>query len=328
MILFFFLLSLLFQYEQLFESNRTSGIDISQSPENGQLDQAVDILKPQNLNNNSCSSSVDSDIDGNDDETITFSAITSLEVSYRGKCLNVYYLDLDEDEYDTLVPVKETSVSLEISQRDILISDDLMLCIKRISINSDISPVQYAHSHALAKESSTERILFSTDGQLMAKYRNEIYFVDKSLADEYKFLLSRSGRPMGTPIRIRKDRILVNNFEHILSVAKRAGQFRTNQEIIVLTPPKNYDGIEEASLGNCNNFHLQDVSLEFDRYLCDACGDLYKVDRKLLFSDCDGYCVELYGEPDYRIDEDERVCKVGVKMFSLRKIFLVLNFIF
>lgn len=268
-----------------------------------------------NLNSNDSNknddsySSIDSDLDGNDDETVTFSAIRSLEASYRGKCYPIYHLDLDEDERNSLLPVHSTSVMLDISNRDIHIEDG-NLSIKRISIKSTASPIQYEYNQAMAQQTQTERILFSENEPLLAKYKDSIYFVDKNLKDEYKFLLRRSGYPMGTPIRIKKDRLLFNDFEHILSIRQRSTQFQKDQKVIVLKPPSGCDAVVGSNVENDQDTVLKDIALSFDRYLSNECGELHPIEKKLMFSDWDAYFTELYGEPDYAIDRNEQIRKV------------------
>lgn len=279
------------------------------------------MISSDSNNNNvgDSNSSIDSDIDGNDEETITFSAIRSLEASYRGKCYRVYHLDLDEDEFDTLLPVHTTNVSLEISNRDIHTDGD-ELSIKRISIDSTATSIQCAYNEALSQQTQTDRILFSESEPLLAKYDDSIYIVGKQLKEEYKKLLQRSKCPMGTPIRIKKDRLEISYYEHTINVRPSRTQFRRDQEVIILKPPCDNDSVAESNTKNAESDNDDDDEYEeneliLNRYLCNECGELYPIERKLLFSDWNGYYTELYAEPDVKFNKDGELCKVNVLIF-------------
>lgn len=224
------------------------------------------------LRRNHSISSADSDGEGDGNEVlVTFSAIRTLQATFRGVAYSVNYLDLTEEEagYFKLIDVNCSNITLSVERNHIVI-DDNSLSIERLRLPAD------PQNDAVSEMTKTEWIFFSECEPLMAKYEQKFYFVHENLKNEYETLLKISKKAMGTAIRVKKQRIDANRVENVLNIIKSDVQSGADQTIY-LYQPKAVNGGEMHS-------ECDDRNQQWQRYLINQDNELVPIDDGLLFN--------------------------------------------
>lgn len=218
-------------------------------------------------------SSADSDSEGDgSEEFVVFSAIRTLQATYRGVAYSVHYLDLTEEEagYFKLIDVNYSNITLSVERNHIFIDDD-SLSIKRLRL-----PAAPQQNDTVSEMAQTEWIFFSECEPLLAKFEQKFYFVHENLKNEYESLLKISKKPMGTAIRVKKQRINANRGENVLNIIKSDVQLGADQTIH-LFQPKAVNGGEMHS-------ERDDGNQQWQRYLINQDNELVLIDDGLLFN--------------------------------------------
>lgn len=208
---------------------------------------------------------IDSDDEGDDcEENVIFSAIRTLQAAYRGVAYSVHYLDLTEEEfgYFKMGDVNYTNITLSVKKCHIFI-DENMFSIKRLALPSELDD-------PVSEITKTERIFFTTCEPLLAKCDRNFFFVHENLRSEYEMLLKNTKKPMGTTIRVKKNRIIANRAENVLNILESDVRLSANNTLYVLTPDEEIH--IERDVGN----------EQWKRYIVNQDNELVNVERSLL----------------------------------------------
>lgn len=232
----------------------------------------------KNLRQNSAYSVTDSDDEGDDcEENVIFSAIRTLQAAYRGVAYSVHYLDLTEEEfvYFKLRDVNCTDITLSVKKCHIFI-DENMFSIKRLELPSE-------RDDPVSEKTKTERIFFTKCEPLLAKCERYFFFVHENLKSEYEMLRKNTKKPMGTTIRVKKNRIIANRAEHVLNILESEVRLSANHTLYILTPDEEI------------HIERDDRNEQWQRYIFNQDNELVIVERSLLYNDS---CHEIFAVYD------------------------------
>lgn len=246
--------------------------------------------------------SYDSDGKDNDDDiddVITFSAIRTLQAAYRGTQYSVHYLDLTDDEFNYFQQrdVNAHGIALHVKPSHVLI-DEQTLSIRRLLVMPD---ARQSSSDSVSEATNTERIRFSTtDDPLLAEYEQNFYFVHETLRTEYEMLLKLTKKPMGTAIRMMRNRIVANRKENVLNVLESTVQLTADDTLFILTPDSSkFNGQRDQIVVNGD----ENGNQQWQRYIANQANELVMVDYDLLYEDkC---AIEIVA--DYQLAKDKNV---------------------
>lgn len=207
------------------------------------------------------------------------------------------YLDLNEAErlqFKNAIKanVSEENIHLQIESKYLILDHvNHKMSIKRID---ELQPEQIGMEkiYFLNAASNTDRIQVSTKTPLMAKYRDELYFVHKKLEKEYFELLYHTKQKRGTAIRVNNNRVTISDGK--LSVNKVNDY--AGREIAVIKVPETFENhLRENILKITEN-------CEYNRYMVGYYGRqkvLHRVDPFLIHSSEYDICTDIHAEVDY-----------------------------
>lgn len=217
----------------------------------------------------------------------------------------LYFLELYQLEYDRVLDLcngSRSQVSLTV------LRDHIFICVGQLSVKRIQEPGNRLPAD-LQKESHlscTECIAFASfEKNFLAKCKGKYYVDQKPLMTEYKDVLARSGYPMGTSMRLRRNRLIVDDKEHILSIKKRSTEFHIDQEVIVIQAFTMATATWIAAVENCQRSNLG----ELKRYIKFSEKDgLRRIPNGLIFCCNEGECDELYSETDFDNTKPPKNC--------------------
>lgn len=208
----------------------------------------------------------------------------------------IYFLDLYQLEYDRLLDLCNGLRSQALLT---VFRDHIYISVGQLSVRRIREPENRLPADLLmeSKLSGTECIAFASfEKNFLAKCKGKYYLVQKPLMTEYKDVLARSGYPMGTSMRLRRNRLMVDDKEHILSIKKRPNEFHIDQEIVVIEAFAMATATWIAAVENCQRSNLG----ELKRYIKFAEKEgLRRIPIGLIFCCNEGECDELYSETDF-----------------------------
>lgn len=229
-------------------------------------------------------STIDSDDDNDDDseEIVTFSALRTLQAAYRGAAYSVHYVDLNEEEcgYFKLRDINCTDIVLSVKRSHILI-DENTLSIKRMNVPAT------QQDDPVSEITNTERIYFSKFEPLVAKCEQNFFFVHENLKFEYEMLLKNTKQPMGTTIRVKKNRIIADRATNVLNALEPDVQLCAEHTLYVLKPDAN--DVDDENMMQMKK-HRDDHEV-WQRYIFNQDNELVVVESSLLYG---GYCQEIF----------------------------------
>lgn len=169
--------------------------------------------------------------------------------------------------------VNLNSVTLIVERCHIII-DENIFGIKRLDVSA---PPNDPISH----QTNTERIYFSKCEPLVAKCEGNFFFVHENLKREYEWLLQSTNKPMGTSIRVKKNRMIINRTENVLNILNSDIPFCATQTLDVLTPDANKKNCDddEYALAPGNLTEL------WQRYIVNQDNELVVVERDLIYNE-------------------------------------------
>lgn len=181
---------------------------------------------------------------------------------------------------------------LKVESKDLILDNvSHKISIKRIDElepeQIDIEKIDFLNA-----ASNTDRIQFSSKQPLMAKYKDELYFVDSKLEKEYLELLKNTNEKRGTAIRINVDRVVIAN-----------GKLSVNEEInyagkiiAVVKVPEAFENILKENILKISE------NSDYNRYMVRFYGRnnvLHRVDPFLIHSSKYDICTDIFANVDY-----------------------------
>lgn len=228
----------------------------------------------------------------NELELFIFLTGSHLQTTLDDKTYDIYYLDLYDDEYQQLQG--HLWLRFRIDKSHLLIDDiNNQLSIRRIIQPENTLPKCFVNQKHML---DTECIAFSASEPLIAKYRNLYYFVHDDLYDEYIYLLENSQCPLGTSIRMRNDRIVINDKTHFLDIRGQVHRTRSDTPIFVIESYHNSKSRFRTNVTNDGSVLRRYV---LSPYESDGdYGHLLTLSMNLVYGANDGDCDEIYAEND------------------------------
>lgn len=240
------------------------------------------------------------DDDGDEsEEIVTFSAISTLQATYRDVTYSVHYLDLTEDEvgFFKMHDLSSSNFPFCVKRCHIRI-DENTLSIQRLNVPS-------AQDDRMSEVTKTERIYFTKCEPLMAKCERNFFFVHENLENEYKMLLTHTKEPMGTAIRVKKNRIITNRKENVLNILEPNVELCDDYTIFVLKP--------DTMDSDATRVEYSDDNEQWHRYLVNADNELVVVEQRLIY---DSNCREIFADFTKKCSipvDDEAVARQTIK---------------
>lgn len=197
----------------------------------------------------------------------------------------ISYLDLSDNEYFHLKSFSQ--IQLVVNGRHVNIDGDI-LSISRAK------PIKNVDRNAVTRNNATkmERIQFSDREPLLAKYKDSVYAVGNQLYIEYGQALSATNYPIGSAIRVREDRVIINARENFITVRPSYASFWHNHQVNVIPSASKTISIYSHYVG-------EGEDCRFRRYLNHPRHSLVPVDPILEHSSNRDDCDELYAETDF-----------------------------
>lgn len=214
------------------------------------------------------------------------------EKSIVADCLNqgrvVGYLDLNESERCILNEgIIKGSAVLSIKKQDLILSNN-RLSIRRIHEYRQESQPNHPVD-MLSGSTNTERIQFSTTQPLMARYKDDVYFVGKHLQREYMNLLNQTNNEIGTALRINAARLFYRK-KRQLDIRKR--DVHSYEKILGIKPCDEWDCTlwHQYSEGELVQNSIRRFKISFKPFA------LQEVERRLILSSNYDNCMEIFAE--------------------------------
>lgn len=230
-----------------------------------------------------------------------------LTTNFNGKTYDIYYMDLYDEELKYFLEMLDGSrqyVSIFACRHHICIVG------KQLSVKRIPEP-QYGMLADEAIDSRTVSISFASKTPFIAKYGCKYYLCSDGLWEEYNDLLQRSGYPMGTSIRILRERVIVDDVRHYLDVVKSRTSFV--DAIVVIKAVDNGNASWVQQMDEC----MGGAALVPKRYISSYDRrSLIEVKKSLIYTLNAGEVDEIYAETDY-IAPKETVVKVILFFFCL-----------
>lgn len=254
------------------------------------------------------SESIDADETSNDCSIVVVNVHTDqheFTATIDGIKRLLYSIDLSQTECHTLQTKSELKLHIE---RNRIRFVHGKVVIWRIDMPIRTMPTTPQHLNG------TECILFSMDTPLMARYRENYYFVGARLNAEYIELKTIVDDPACKAIRIKTERIVIDKTSHVLDIAAKPTNRKENRQVFVIEANVEVNTHWRAfPFDHINGLH-RFIAKKSDNECI-----LHGLSPDLLYADCEGSFDEIYAESDYEsIDYAEfqvsfRHTKIGME---------------